>query len=621
MLRWLPEQRWLQFIWIGPPSLLTSLRLEWRIALVRWIGIVCVALGLPYSDLSHQQLQSADAILVVGAVYNFALQVLILRSPRLIAQGYVPSIGDALLNIGMLYVAGGFDTPLSYMLFSVIIATAMRFGYGPAIAAAVCFVAADVTINLVGQHPLGSGLFFRAGFLTMTAVLAGYLREQARRAESALETRLRQANLLNEATARLGASLEIETVLNAATGAAARLFRSSGVVLFRGETVDEGPSFVRFPDSISVEDGSSLRSLCRRYMSDSHSSSRGMHMYVQQPLPTGRNALVFALCSQSRPAPLATIALVLPPGVIEPDLDGDIIESFLKRMTLAIENATFYRSLTTRTSDLQGAYADLEQAHRDLLRVDEMKTDFLANVSHEFRTPLTSIRSFSELLLTYGDTPETQREFIEIINSESDRLTRMVNDVLDITKIESGNMDWQMSVLDLGDLVQDTARAYRQMIESQNLWFEVEVEHNLPAVYGDRDRLRQVISNLLGNASKFTAEGGIRLCAGRQGEEVLVRVVDTGIGIHRDDHARVFEKFQQLGAVLTNKPRGTGLGLSICRQIVEFHSGRIWVDSNLGTGSTFGFALPSLKPASLSSEPERRLTTTASRLGFLVNSE
>ena len=333
MLRRGPVQRWLQFIWIGPTGLLTSLRLEWRIVQVRWIGVVCVALGLPHTDLSPHQMYNGYIILAVGALYNLSLQILILRSPRIIAGGYLTSLGDALLNIGMLYVAGGFDSPLSYMLFSVIIATAMRFGYGPAIAAAASFVTADVLINVVGRHPLGEGLFFRAGFLLMTAVLAGYLREQARRAESALETRLRQANLLNEATARLGASLELETVLRAAVGAAARLFRSADVVLFRGDVDDDHPTFLKFPETVSSLEGDQLRALCRQAMHAPCRSEHGSGLYVRQTLTNGRTALVLALWSPSRLKPLATISLVLPSGFTEPDLDPDILESFLKRMT------------------------------------------------------------------------------------------------------------------------------------------------------------------------------------------------------------------------------------------------------------------------------------------------
>jgi signal transduction histidine kinase len=225
------------------------------------------------------------------------------------------------------------------------------------------------------------------------------------------------------------------------------------------------------------------------------------------------------------------------------------------------------------------------------LGLDEMKTNFLANVSHELRTPLSSIRAFSELLLSYDDE-SVRAEFLQIINSESERLTRLVNDVLDITKIESGHMDWRMSIFNLAALLSDSARTFSTLIEQQNLVFKQEIEENLPSVYGDRDRLQQVVGNLLGNAVKFAPQGTITLVARRQGSEVLISVADTGIGIAPEDQERIFAKFQQVGDTLTEKPRGTGLGLAICRDIVEHHEGQLWVESQLGMGSRFTFSLP-----------------------------
>jgi signal transduction histidine kinase len=263
-----------------------------------------------------------------------------------------------------------------------------------------------------------------------------------------------------------------------------------------------------------------------------------------------------------------------------------ILAGYLREQAQRAEAALHQRLLeATRLNEA------LAKAHQELLRVDQMKTDFLANVSHEVRTPLSSIRSFSELLLSYEDDPEVQREFLAIINSESERLTRLLNDVLDITKIESGRMEWHMATVTIADLVRETARVYVTPIEQRNLTFIQEIEPDLPPVYGDRDRLQQVIGNLLNNAIKFTSDGSIRLAARRVGDEVHIAVTDTGIGIAPQDHERIFEKFQQVGEVLTDKPKGTGLGLSICREIVEYHQGRVWVDSRVGAGSTFGFSL------------------------------
>jgi signal transduction histidine kinase len=292
------------------------------------------------------------------------------------------------------------------------------------------------------------------------------------------------------------------------------------------------------------------------------------------------------------------LALAVPHGA-SITLDSDILDAFVERITLAIENASLYRTLAGRSNDLQRAYSDLAAAHQELLGVDEMKTNFLANVSHELRTPLTSIRSFSELLLAYEDDAAVHKEFLRIINSESERLTRLVNDVLDITKIEAGHMDWQMAMLNLPDLLRDSARTFGPLIAKGKLTFDLDIDDDLPPIYGDRDRLHQVVANLLNNAMKFTHVGTITLRADRQDDVVVITVCDTGIGIADEDQERIFEKFQQVGDTLTDKPRGTGLGLAICRDIVEYHQGRLAVESEPGQGSTFTVALPISSAASL----------------------
>jgi signal transduction histidine kinase len=274
-------------------------------------------------------------------------------------------------------------------------------------------------------------------------------------------------------------------------------------------------------------------------------------------------------------------------------LDSDILDAFVERITLAIENASLYRTLAGRSNDLQRAYSDLATAHQELLSVDEMKTNFLANVSHELRTPLTSIRSFSELLLAYEDDPEVQKEFLRIISTESERLTRLVNDVLDISRIEAGHMDWKMDSIEVSELLSDLGRTFAPLITLADLSFDMQIDDDLSRVYGDRDRLHQVIANLLNNAMKFTHGGGAIVLRGDRADgEVRISVTDTGIGVAEADQERIFEKFQQVGDTLTDKPRGTGLGLTICRDIVAHHGGRLTLESQLGRGSTFTISLP-----------------------------
>lgn len=259
------------------------------------------------------------------------------------------------------------------------------------------------------------------------------------------------------------------------------------------------------------------------------------------------------------------------------------------------------------SEELKQRLEELEAAYEKLKELDKMKDNFLSTVSHELRTPLTSIKSFAEILLNYENDRETEKEFLGIINEEADRLTRLINDVLDISKIEAGRVQWRPEDLRIPEVIESAVNATRALIEKANLTLNMNQEPELPIVHADRDRIIQVITNLISNAVKFTPAGG---CIGirAQGlksetteglEMVKVSVSDTGIGIPPEEHERIFEKFHQIGDTLKDKPKGTGLGLTICKDIVEHFGGRIWVESEPGEGSTFSFTLPAknvLKP-------------------------
>ena len=240
--------------------------------------------------------------------------------------------------------------------------------------------------------------------------------------------------------------------------------------------------------------------------------------------------------------------------------------------------------------------------------VDRMKTEFISTVSHELRTPLTSVLGFAKIIRRkFGEVvapalaeaePRTWRaaqqirDNLDIIVAEGQRLTELVDDVLDIAKMESGRYEWKMAPLSLADAAEHAVRAVLPLARAKGLEILCAVPATLPMVLGDRDRLVQVFVNLLGNAVKFTTHGAIRVEARVAGNEILVAVRDSGCGIAAEDLGRVFEKFKQAGDTLTEKPKGTGLGLPICRQIVERHGGRIWVESVPGEGSVFSFTLP-----------------------------
>jgi PAS domain S-box-containing protein len=240
--------------------------------------------------------------------------------------------------------------------------------------------------------------------------------------------------------------------------------------------------------------------------------------------------------------------------------------------------------------------------------VDLMKTDFISTVSHELRTPLTSVKGFTEIikkkleedilkLVPAGDRKsegaiKRVRDNIEIILSESERLTTLIDDLLDIAKLEAGKVQWKSESVLVDDIIERAHSATSALFERKGLLFQKKVEGSLPEIVGDRDKLIQVVINLLSNAVKFTERGRVTCSARRANGDILVSVIDTGIGIAEVDRQTVFEKFKQAGDTLTDKPKGTGLGLPICRQIITHHGGIIWVESEHGKGSAFSFTLP-----------------------------
>lgn len=229
----------------------------------------------------------------------------------------------------------------------------------------------------------------------------------------------------------------------------------------------------------------------------------------------------------------------------------------------------------------------------------EQQDDFLSTVTHELRTPLTSIRSFSEILHDTPDLDPVERQhFLSIIIRESERLTRLINQVLDLTKIETGRMDWQMTDVDLGDVLNHAVSSLRKLFDEKGVRLDVDVPEGLNPVRGDRDQLIQLAINLLSNAEKFcpAETGRVSVSVKPGARKLTVSVCDNGPGIPADQLQRIFEKFHQVRAGHTGNPLGSGLGLAICRGIVEHLGGEIWVESVLGHGATFYFTVPYPKP-------------------------
>lgn len=230
----------------------------------------------------------------------------------------------------------------------------------------------------------------------------------------------------------------------------------------------------------------------------------------------------------------------------------------------------------------------------ELRRLERVRQDFVANVSHEFKTPLTAIQGFSETLLSGAlEDEKNNRRFLEIIRDHAVRLGRLTDDLLKLARIEAGKLELEFHPVALADIIESCASTSLLKASQRNIALDVTFSPELPAVRGDASLLREVLQNLLDNAVQYTPPGGkVSLDAARRDSEVVVTVADTGIGIPLADKERIFERFYRVDAARSREVGGTGLGLSIAKHIVEAHGGRIWVDSAVGEGSQFHFAIP-----------------------------
>jgi len=256
----------------------------------------------------------------------------------------------------------------------------------------------------------------------------------------------------------------------------------------------------------------------------------------------------------------------------------------------------------------------LQKTAEELTKVETMKGEFMNIAAHELKTPLVPIISYLEMVLNDKGLTKDQRRKLKICLSSAEREVSLVNDILDISKLESGSLKLEIDEVDISKLLKEITDGMRPATEEKKIYLKAKVPTKLPIVEGDWKRLMQVVSNLINNATKFTDKGGITVAAEERDDNILVSVSDTGMGLSQENVKRLFTKFFQADTTARRKTRGTGLGLAICKGIVEGHKGKIWVKSELNKGTTFFFTVPikskeagSKKEEKKNEEPEKKV--------------
>jgi signal transduction histidine kinase len=467
--------------------------------------------------------------------------------------------------------------------------------------------------------------------------------EDLGRSRTELQRRLSELVALNELGIALSSTLDLDELLDRALRAVVGhlpfdralvvLVDDKAGLLSRGRSIGGSAEVEALVRGLSVELTEDRSTLVQLATSDGPMVFRDVDRDPYEPNREFARALEVTsflgtpLVTQGRTVGVLAVDNRLSGREVERSM-GPLLFTVGNLLAAAIENARLYAEIeeqnreleehvARRTAQLADATEEAQAARAAAEAASATKSQFLANVSHELRTPLTSVVGFTKIVRKRldevvlpalaassaarpGDPPDPKveravrqiGENLAIMVAEGDRLTAMINDVLDLEKIEAGRMEFRREPVDVVDVVDQATAATAALFETTGLELRREVGDGIPIVTGDRHRLIQVVINLLSNAVKFTPAGSVTVRVAASGGGVVVSVADTGTGIPPEDHGRVFEQFAQAGDTLTDKPRGTGLGLPICRQIVEHHGGRLWLESEVGVGSTFSFSLP-----------------------------
>jgi len=392
---------------------------------------------------------------------------------------------------------------------------------------------------------------------------------------------------LGDVTQAVNSTLDVETVLSTIVAKAVQLSRTDSGVIYVFDELDQRFR-VRAIFGLSEDLIAAIRDQADaiRQVALDRQPQETPDVQVESPSPLRdiamraglRARLVVPLVGPDR----AIGALVIrrkQPGNFPKDTI-QLLQTFAAHSVLAIQNARLFR--------------EIEEKGRELAEASKHKSQFLANMSHELRTPLNAILGYTELILDsiYGEVPDKARAVLERLEANGRHLLGLINDVLDLSKIEAGQLTLSLDDYSLSDVVHGVVSAVEPLAAEKRLAFKADVEPGLPTGHGDGRRLSQVLLNLVGNAIKFTDKGEVAIRASAANGAFTVAVCDTGPGIAPADQVKIFEEFQQADSSITRKKGGTGLGLSIAKRIIEMHGGRIWVESEAGKGSTFYFTLP-----------------------------
>jgi signal transduction histidine kinase/Na+/proline symporter len=465
---------------------------------------------------------------------------------------------------------------------------------------AIGTASAQAIIEGVGQVATGR-------FETIFDVFGKVSRSLAESRED-LQRRVRELSLLNEATRRTAETLDPKRMMDGVIELLSREFEFDVLtVRFRdpdGRLRIKSHAGLRPDADLSRGDPVSRDTYFGECFLDGRVVVVEDATLIRKPLvlpspeaPAPRSFVHAPILAEARPIGVLSAYSSTGHVYFSPEF-VQLFRTLAVQLGLGIQNAQLYRELGDLSRELEAKVrqrtAELEEANRRLTELDRLKSDFVSTVSHELRTPLTSIRSLSETLLTGGDIPrERQEQLLAIITQESQRLSRMINQLLDLSRIEAGKMEWRMEPLDLGEVVAQAVSVNRALFDGKGIALTASPLSDGVTVLADRDQIIQVLTNLLSNAAKFTpAGGGVWVRVEREGGEGIVEVEDSGVGIPPGNVHTIFDRFRQVGDTLTAKPEGAGLGLPISREIVQHHGGSLTVRTEVGHGSCFRMTLP-----------------------------